>query len=107
LGRRADEIRAVGADLLAVAVTATFSQQAFAESLGVDFPFLSDWDRDVCAAYGVQYDVWKGHRGLAKRAVFVIDRDQVVRYRWVTDDALVLPDLDAALQVLRVCAGAS
>jgi glutaredoxin-dependent peroxiredoxin len=55
----------------------------------------------------VQYDVWKGHRGLAKRAVFVIDRDQVVRYRWVTDDALVLPDLDAAVQVLRACAGAS
>ena len=95
----------MGADLLAVAVTATFSQQAFAESLGVDFPFLSDWDRDVCAAYGVQYDVWKGHRGVAKRSVFVIDQDRVVRYRWVTDDALVLPDLDEAVQVLRACAG--
>ena len=91
----------MGADLLAVAVTATFSQQAFAASLGDDFPLLSDWDRAVCAAYGVQYDVWKGHRGLAKRSVFVIDRDQVVRYRWVTDDALVLPDLDAVVDALR------
>jgi peroxiredoxin len=107
LGQRAAEIRALGADVLAVAVTATFSQQAFAESLGVDFPLLSDWDREVCAAYGVQYDVWKGHRGLAKRSVFVIDRDRVVRYRWVTDDALVLPDLDEAVQALRDCAGAS
>ena len=74
MGQRAAEIRALGADLLAVAVTATFSQQAFAESLGVDFPLLSDWDREVCAAYGVQYDVWKGHHGLAKRSVFVVDR---------------------------------
>ena len=107
MGQRATEIRALGADLLAVAVTATFSQQAFAEHLGVDFPLLSDWDREACAAFGVQYDVWKGHRGLAKRSVFVVDTDRVVRYRWVTDDALVLPDLDEAVQALRACEAAS
>jgi peroxiredoxin len=101
LGQRAEEIRALGADVLAVAVTATFSQQAFARSLGVDFPLLSDWDRTACADYGVRYDVWRGHAGLAKRSVFVIDRDGVVRYRWVTDDALVLPDLDAVVSALR------
>lgn len=105
MGQRAAEIRALGADLLAIAVTATFSQQAFAESLGVDFPLLSDWDREVCAAYGVRYDVWKGHRGLAKRSIFVVDSDRVVRYRWVTDDALVLPDFDEAVEALRACAG--
>ena len=38
MGQRADEIRALGADVLAVAVTATFAQQAFAADLGVDFP---------------------------------------------------------------------
>ncbi|MCV2488886.1 redoxin domain-containing protein [Geodermatophilus sp. YIM 151500] len=101
LGHRASEIRALGADVLAVAVTATFSQQAFADALGVDFPLLSDWDREVCAAYDVRYDVWKGHRGLAKRSLFVVGRDATVRYRWVTDDALVLPDLDEAVAVLR------
>jgi peroxiredoxin len=40
LGQRVPEIRALGAEVLAVAVTATFSQQAFAASLGVDFPLL-------------------------------------------------------------------
>jgi len=104
LGQRAGDIRELGAEILAVAVTATFAQQAFAESLGVDFPLLSDWDRTVCAAYGAQYDVWKGHRGLAKRSLFVIDRGGTVRHRWVTDDALVLPDLDDALTALRACA---
>ena len=101
MGQRVEEIRALDADVLAIAVTATFSQQAFAASLGIDFPLLSDWDREVCAAYGVQYDVGKGHRGLAKRSVFVVDRDQIVRYRWVTDDALVLPDFDAVVDTLR------
>ncbi len=101
MGQRAEEIRALGADVLAIAVTATFSQQAFAAALGVDFPLLSDWDRAACAAYGVEYDVWKGHRGVAKRSVFVVDRDRTVRYRWVTEDALVLPDLDRVVAAVR------
>ena len=94
-------MRELGAEILAIAVTATFSQQAFAASLGVDFPLLSDWERTVCADYGVRYDVWKGHSGVAKRSIFVLDRDGIVRYRWVTDDALVLPDFDEVVTALR------
>lgn len=94
-------MRELGAEILAIAVTATFSQQAFAASLGVDFPLLSDWERTVCADYGVLYDVWKGHSGVAKRSIFVLDRDGIVRYRWVTDDALVLPDFDEVVTALR------
>ena len=101
MGQKLDEIQRLGAQAVAVAVTTTFSQRAFARSIGARFPLLSDWRRTVCAAYGVRYDVWKGHDGLAKRSVFVIDRDGVIRYRWVTDDALVLPDLDQAIEALR------
>lgn len=101
MGQRIEEIRELGAEPVAVAVTASFSQMAFARSLGVDFPMLSDWDGEVSAAYGAQYDVWKGHVGLAKRSVFVIDPGGVIRYRWQSDDALVLPDLDEAVGALR------
>ena len=44
----------------------------------------------------------KGHAGLAKRSVFVIDRSGVIRYRWVTEDALVLPDLDEVISAVRL-----
>ena len=101
MGQRAEQIRALGASILAVAVSSTFAQQAFAAELGVDFPLLSDWDRTACAAYGVQYDVWKGHTGLAKRSVFLVDRDGTVRYRWVTDNAQAMPDLDEVIQALQ------
>lgn len=80
--------------MVALAVTPTFAQMAFARHLGVEFPLGSDWEGSVAEAYGVRYDSWKGHRGLAKRSLFVIDGHGVIRYRWVTDDALVLPDLD-------------
>ena len=94
------EIRALGAEVVAIAVTATFSQQHFARELGVDFPLLSDWSRHVCGSYGARYDVWKGHEGLAKRSVFVVDADGVIRYRWVTDDAMEVPDFAEAIAVL-------
>jgi peroxiredoxin len=35
------------------------------------------------------------------RAVFVLDRAGVVRYTWVSDDALVLPDLEAVLAAVK------
>lgn len=92
----------MGAEPVAVAVTATFSQIAFGQSLGVAFPMLSDWEGEVSASYGAQYDVWKGHVGLAKRSVFVIDPTGIIRYRWQTDDALVLPDLNEVLESLRL-----
>ena len=102
MGRRAGELRELGAEILAVAVTATFAQQAFAATLGVDFPLLSDWDRVVCERYGVRHAVWKGHAGLAKRSVFIIDRSGLIRYRWVTEDALVLPDLDEVVFAVKL-----
>jgi len=101
LGTLATEIRSHGAEIVAIAVTATFSQMAFAEHLGVDFPLLSDWGGEVAEAYGVRYDIWKGHRGLAKRSLFVIDRPGTIAYRWVTDDALVLPPLDELVEAVR------
>lgn len=90
--------------MAAVAVTATFSQMAFAQHTGLPFPLLSDWGGEVSEAYGVRYDEWKGHRGLAKRSVFVIDRQRVIRYAWVTDDALVLPPLMDAVAALEAVA---
>lgn len=86
---------------MAIAVTATFSQQQFATDLQLSFPLLSDWGGAVSSAWGVRYDVWKGHEGLAKRSLFVIDREGVVRYVWSTDDAAILPDYSEAVAVVK------
>ena len=96
-----DEVTSLGASAIGIAVTATFSQQQFAKDLQLRFPLLSDWNREVATAWGVSYDVWKGHQGVAKRSVFIVDRDGIVRYRWVTEDALVQPAYDEMLATLR------
>jgi glutaredoxin-dependent peroxiredoxin len=93
--------------VVAIAVTPTFAQMAFADRLGIDFPLLSDWGGAVSEAYGVRYDVWKGHAGLAKRSVFVVGRDGMISYRWYTDDAHDIPDVDEVVTALREVAGNS
>lgn len=100
MGHLAERIGSLGARVAAIAVTATFSQMAFAAELRVDFPMLSDWSGSVCRSYAVQYRRWKGHAGLAKRSVFVVDSSRRIRYRWVTEDALTEPNLANAMAVL-------
>lgn len=86
---------------MAIANTATFSQQQFAKDLQLSFPLLSDWGGAVSDAWGVRYDVWKGHEGLSKRSLFVVGTDGVVRFAWSTDDAAILPDFREAVEVVR------
>jgi peroxiredoxin len=101
LGSLIDDIDEAGGTVVAVAVTATFSQMAFSESLAAPFPLLSDWSGEVCGAYGVRYDQWKGHAGVAKRSVFVIDPRGIIRYSWSTDQAEETPDFAEPIRALR------
>lgn len=101
LGSKLPELHAMDVQVAAVAVSATFSQLAFARSLGAEFPLLSDWDGRVCGSYGVRYDEWLGHVGLAKRSIFVIDRGGVICHTWVSDDARQTPDLDVVVEWCR------
>jgi len=101
LEQQVDTVTKAGGSIVAIAVTATFSQQQYAADLAVSYPLLSDWNRVVSSAWGVAYTEWKGHRGVAKRSVFVVDRAGVVRYCWVTDDALQLPDIEQAVAALQ------
>ena len=66
----------------------------------MDIPLLSDYNKEVIPQYGVQYEDLAGFKGLAKRSVFVIDRDGTVKYKWVTDDPAVLPDLDEVIAAI-------
>lgn len=84
-----------------MSVDSVHSHRVFAERIGVDFPLLSDFNREVIHAYGAAYDDLGGLKNVAKRAVFVIDQDGIVRYKWVTDDSSELPSVDAALQAVK------
>ena len=56
------------------------------------FPLLSDFNNEAIRAYGLFNEDMIGLKGIAKRAVFVLDRDGTVRYREVLEDARNEPD---------------
>ena len=105
MGHHLPRIRANGAEVVGISVSAIYAQQAFARSLGIGFPLLSDWGGEVTRSYGVEYDVWKGHVGLAKRSLFLIDRDGILRYSWITEDASVQPDFEALVAHTELLVG--
>ena len=80
------------------------AHKAFAEHLFLDFPLLSDFNRQVVSQFGIAYtedQPYSGFWGMARRSVFVLDGDGVVRYAWVTDDPLVAPELEPVLAAVE------
>lgn len=78
-----------------------FSHQAFSEKLGLNFPLLSDFNRQVIPQYAGYYEEVAGLKGVGKRAVFVVDRSGVIRYRWLSEVPGDIPDVDEVLQAVK------
>lgn len=82
----------VNAQVLGVSTDTFFALKAWGDQQKLGFPLLSDYNKDVINKYGVVNPDMIGLKNIAKRAVFVIDKGGVVRYREVLDDARNEPD---------------
>ena len=83
------------ASVYGVSVDGPFSQQAFIEDNNLNFPMLSDFDKEVIEAYDIVLESLVGIYGpVAERAVFVVDNDGEVAYRWVGEDPSYTPDME-------------
>ena len=88
------------AQVLGISVDTFFALKAFHTDQKLTFPLLSDFNKQTIRDYGVYNEDMIGLKGIAKRAVFVIDADGKVRYRQVLDDARNEPDYDAVFKAL-------
>jgi peroxiredoxin len=84
----------LGASVLGISVDGLFSHKAFKETNGIEFPLLSDWDKEVIKAYDIVLENFAGMKEVAKRSVFVIDTDRTIVYTWVSEDPGKLPPFD-------------
>ena len=75
---------AANTKVLGVSVDSTWSNRAFREQLGIEFPILSDWKRDAARQYGLLDE----NSGVARRATFVVDKAGIVRKVDVGREAL-------------------
>lgn len=84
----------VNAQVYGISVDTFFALKAFADQQHLTFPLLSDFNKQVICDYGVFNEDMIGLKGIAKRAVFVLDKNGVVRHREVLDDARHEPDYE-------------
>jgi glutaredoxin-dependent peroxiredoxin len=90
-----DAYNKLNAQVLGISVDSPFAQEAWAKANNITIPLLSDFNKEVSAAYGSQFADLLGFKGVAKRSAFVIDKKGVVQFASVSDDPKVVPDFDA------------
>src|SRR5262249_34951322 len=86
------------AALVGISVDGVWSHQAFAEARHLEFPLLADFEPkgEVSRLYGV----YRRGDGTSERALYVIDRDGVVRWSYVSPVG-VNPGADGILKALE------
>jgi peroxiredoxin len=85
----------MNAGVLGVSVDSPFTLAKFKEEQSYQFPLLSDFNKEVSAAYGALYEEFAFNlKGVSKRAAFVIEDGKII-YAEVLENAGDLPDFDA------------
>jgi peroxiredoxin len=94
----------LNAQVFGISVNDPFSNRAFAEANLLNFPLLSDYNREVIKLYGIEAKDFAALRNYtaAKRAVFIIDKKGVVRYVWVSENPKVEPNYEEIEKALKM-----
>lgn len=94
----------LGADVVGISTDSPDVLAEFKKANDLRFPFLSDHDADVAAAYGVRFrseDHWLGYSRIAHRAVFVVGLDGRITHAERLAHPGLLPDFDAIIDALE------
>lgn len=95
------EFDSMDADVVAISVDSPFTLAKFKEVEHLNFPLLSDFNKEVSRQYGSLYDTFAfGMEGVSKRSAFVVDKEGVVRYAEVLESAGDLPNFAAIKETL-------
>jgi glutaredoxin-dependent peroxiredoxin len=84
-------------NILGISVDSPFANKVFAEHHNLNFPILSDYNREVIQQYNVvmpSLGKLKDFK-VAKRSIFVVDNsNHKIVYKWVTDNPLIEPNYE-------------
>jgi len=92
----------MNAQVLAISVDSPFALAKFKEEQNLNFPLLSDFNKEVSRSYGALYeDFVMGMKGVSKRSAFVVDKNGIIRYAEVLENAGELPNFEAIRETLK------
>ena len=67
----------------------------------MSFKLVSDFNKEIIEQYGVKYQELGGLKGVAKRSIFLLDKQGTVRYKWISEDAGVKPAQQEIIKALE------
>lgn len=90
------------ARVFGISVDSLYTLARYKEDQDLNFPLLSDFNKDVSKSYGSLYEQFGfGMQGVSKRSAFLIDKDGVVQYAEVLENAGEQPSFEAIQQRLH------
>lgn len=92
----------LNAQVIGVSVDTLFALKRFGEDNNLNFPLLSDFNKQAIHAYDVVHqDFAFGYKDVAKRATFVIDKEGILRFIEVLPSLGDFPNMDAIKESLK------
>lgn len=88
------------AEVVGVSVDSPFAQEAWAQKEKITLSLVSDLNKEVTRAYGVEFKGLAGIGDTSARAAFVIDKQGVVQYAEQTPTPKDLPNFAAIKETL-------
>jgi peroxiredoxin len=91
-----NSLRGKNTQILGISVDGPFANKVFAEHHNLNFPILSDYNREVIEKYDVvmpSLGKLKDYKA-AKRSIFIVNNDQKIKYKWVSDNPLIEPNYE-------------
>ncbi len=96
------EYEQLDAQILAISVDSLFTLDKWKQEQKFNFPLLADFNKTVSKKYDTLYKEFVFEmKGVSKRSAFVIDRDGIIRYAEVLDNAGEMPNFDAVRKTLK------
>ncbi len=84
------------AEVFGISIDSLFTLKKFKEELNLNFELLSDFNKDASLAYDSLYESFVfDMKGVGKRSAFVIDKNGIIQYAEVLEDAGKVPDFKA------------
>jgi peroxiredoxin len=92
----------VNAKVFGISVDSLHTLAKFGEEQNLNFSLLSDFNKDVSTAYGSIYEMFGYNmKGVSKRSAFVIDKEGIVRYAEVLENASEQPNFKNITLILE------
>ena len=91
----------LNAAVYGISVDSPFCLEKMAAVDKMQFPLLSDFNKEVSSAYDVLFEDLIGFKGVSKRSAFVIDESGAIIYAESSDDPKQLPNFDAIKTALQ------